>query len=185
MGVTTAESSVKVWHALEGMYASPTRARTVNIHIVLATMKKGTTTMAEYYSKMKSYADDLASSGQPLGDEEFVAYVLTGMDEDCYNQLVSSVVARAEPITPPNLYSQMLSYEHRVDRQSSGSSSLSANAATRGRGAPWAPHVTSSPGHSRGRSRGSGRGGSSSSSCGSMTNSNNYRRDPSTDAASG
>jgi hypothetical protein len=70
----------------------------------------------EYYSKRKSYADDMASSGQPLGDDEFVAYVLTGMEEERYNPLVYSVVVRAEPITPPELYSQMLSYEHRVDR---------------------------------------------------------------------
>jgi hypothetical protein len=93
MGVTTAVTSAKVWHTREGMYASSTRARIINIRIALATMKKGTVTMAEYYSKMKSYADDMASSGQPLGDEEFVTYILIGMDEECYNPLVSSVVA--------------------------------------------------------------------------------------------
>jgi hypothetical protein len=116
MGVTTIETSIEAWCALEGMYASPTRVCTVNICIAQATTKKGTTTMVEYYSKMKSYADDMASSSQPLGDEEFMVYVLTGVDEECYNPLVSSVVARAEPITPPKLYSEMLSYEHRVNR---------------------------------------------------------------------
>jgi hypothetical protein len=55
------------------MFGSPTRASTVNARITLATMKKGTTTMVEYYSKMKSYADEMASSGHPLKDEEFIA----------------------------------------------------------------------------------------------------------------
>jgi hypothetical protein len=33
--------------------------------------------MSEYFSKMKTYADEMVSSGQSHGDEEFVAYVLT------------------------------------------------------------------------------------------------------------
>jgi hypothetical protein len=83
-------------------------------------MKKGTAMMAEYYSKMKSYADDMATLGQPLGDEEFVAYVFTRMDEEFYNPLESSIIARVEPVSPPELYSQMVGYEHRVDRQAGG-----------------------------------------------------------------
>jgi hypothetical protein len=138
MGVTTASSVAAAWSALEGMFGFPTRARTVNTHIALATMKKGTATMVEYYSKMKSYTDEMVSSGQPLGNEELIAYILTGMDEECYNPLVSSIVARADLISPPELYSQMLSYEHHVTRQSgSGSHHRSVNAASRGHGTPW------------------------------------------------
>jgi hypothetical protein len=37
--------------------------------------------MVEYFSKMKCYADEMTASGQPLDDEEFIAYVLTGLDE--------------------------------------------------------------------------------------------------------
>jgi hypothetical protein len=56
--------------------------------------------MSGYFSKMKTHADEMESSGQPLGDEEFVAYVLTGLDEERYNALVSSIVTRVEPIKP-------------------------------------------------------------------------------------
>jgi hypothetical protein len=124
------------WSALDGMFASPSRARTVNIHIALATTKKGTTTMSEYFSKMKTHADEMALSEQPFGDEEFVAYVLTCLDEERYNALVSSIVTRVEPIKPSELYSQMLSYEQRVANQSGAafSPSPSANAASQGRG---------------------------------------------------
>jgi hypothetical protein len=82
MGVTTTTTFAAVWSALDGMFISPTRACTVNIRIALATTKKGTTIMSEYFSKMKTYADEMVSSGQPLGDEVFVAYVLTGPDEE-------------------------------------------------------------------------------------------------------
>jgi hypothetical protein len=49
------------------------------MRITLATTKKDATMMAEFYSKMKNIADEMAAAGQPLGDEEFVAYVLTLM----------------------------------------------------------------------------------------------------------
>jgi hypothetical protein len=31
---------------------------------------------------MKNYADKMAVYGQPLGDEESITYVLTGVDEE-------------------------------------------------------------------------------------------------------
>jgi hypothetical protein len=56
--------------SLEGMFGSPNHACTINICITLATMKKGMVMIAMYYMKMKTYADEMVSSGQPLGDEE-------------------------------------------------------------------------------------------------------------------
>jgi hypothetical protein len=101
-------------------YASRTRARSVNMRIALATTKKGAATLTKFYTKMKGYVDDMSTAGQPLNDEEFVSYLLTGLDEECYNPLVSSILARVEPITPSELLSQMLSYELRTNRQSGG-----------------------------------------------------------------
>jgi hypothetical protein len=51
--------------------------------------------MVEYFSKMKCYAEEMTASGQPLDDEEFIAYVLTGLDEELYNPLVSSIVTES------------------------------------------------------------------------------------------
>jgi hypothetical protein len=85
MGVTTLSSSTDVWRTLETMFGVPTQARSVNTRITLATTKKGTSTMAEFYSNMKGYADEMAAAGQALGNDEFVAYVLTGLDEEIYN----------------------------------------------------------------------------------------------------
>jgi hypothetical protein len=172
MGVTTAMTSTEVWSALDGMFASPTRAHTVNIHIALATTKKGIVTMSEYFSKMKTHTDEMASSGQPLSDEEFVAYILIGLDEKRYNALVSSIVTRVKPIKPSELYSQMLNYEQRIANQygDAFSPSPSANAASRGHG----------PGrgfsHGRGRSRDGGHGPLSTSYSGYN---NNARHGPS------
>jgi hypothetical protein len=176
MGVTTLTTSADVWRTLDGMYTTRTRARSVNTRIALATTRKGASTMTEFYFKMKSYADEMAASGQNLGDEEFVAYVLTGLDEEIYNSFVSSIVTRVEPISSAELYSQMLAFELRLMKQAANTSytSSSANAASRERGAPWTRG--GSPSRGRGRSSGSGRGSSSRRSRGGYNNNNNYSR---------
>jgi hypothetical protein len=133
-GVTMLTTSALVWSTLEDMYFSRTCARSVNTRIALATTSKGTTTMTDYYNKIKCHADEMAASGHPLGDEEFVASVLTGLDKEIYNPLMSSIVVRINPISPSGLYSQMLSFE--LEKQSSGSYS-SANVTSYGRGTLW------------------------------------------------
>jgi hypothetical protein len=105
----------------------------------------------EYISKMKILADDMASTGKKPDDEDFISYILAGLDAE-YNSVVSSIARCVEPITFVELYSQLLAYENRLDLQSGGqdlSQSL-ANNASQGRGGPF-----------RGRGgRGTSRGGS-------------------------
>ena len=81
--------------------------------------------MVEYFTKMKGLADEMASAGRKLEDEELVSYILTGLDSD-FNSVVSAVVARVEPITVPELYTQLVSFEQRVEMQGGGAPS-SAN----------------------------------------------------------
>jgi hypothetical protein len=185
MGITTAESAAEAWSTLQEMYGSHTHARSINTRIALATTRKGTSTMVDYFSKMKSYADEMAASSQPLTDEDSTAYVLTGLDEEFYNPLVSSIVTRVEPIDLPELYSQMLSYELHVNKQYGGGygSQFSTNAATQGREAPQ--HGGPDTGWDRGHGRGPGRGFSSPQSHGGLSNNSNYRRPASPDPSTG
>jgi hypothetical protein len=48
---------------------------------------------------MKSYADEMKDVERPLGDDEFTSYILTGLDQEEYNPLVSAVLTRIEPIS--------------------------------------------------------------------------------------
>lgn len=102
--VATLNTSAEVWAAITNMYASQSRARITNLRISLANSKKGSTTTAAYFSKMKGLADDLASAGKPIDDDELVSYILAGLDID-YNPLVSTVVGRSDPISLSDLYS--------------------------------------------------------------------------------
>jgi hypothetical protein len=78
-GVTMLTMPAAVWSAHQEMYGSCTGS--VNTRITLATTRKGASMMADYFNKMKCHTDEMAATGQPLRDEEFVAYVLTGLDE--------------------------------------------------------------------------------------------------------
>jgi hypothetical protein len=108
--VATCTRTADVWSELSKLYSSQARARTVNTWIKLATTRKNQLFVAEYYSKMWSLADDMASTGTALRDDEFVSYILSGLDED-YNSVYSAVISRVEPITPGELYAQLLGYE--------------------------------------------------------------------------
>jgi hypothetical protein len=63
---------------------------------------------------MKTIADDMASTGKKLDDEEFGSYILAGLDSD-YNSVVSSIATRVEPISFVKIYSQLLAHENRLD----------------------------------------------------------------------
>jgi hypothetical protein len=92
MGPTTITTSTAAWTALAEMFAPRTHVQFMNTRIALATTKKVTSTMADFFSKMKTYADEMVAFGQPLGDEEFVSYILMGLDEELYNAFVSSII---------------------------------------------------------------------------------------------
>jgi hypothetical protein len=55
----------------------------------------------------------MASSDTPLRNDELVSYILARLDED-YNSVYSVVTSRVEPITPIELYAQLLGFEHHL-----------------------------------------------------------------------
>jgi len=87
--VAMAKTAAELWAAVEEIYSSQSRVRSVNTRIALATTKKGNSTASEYLAKMKSYADEMKDAGRPLDDDEFTSYILTGLDLEDYNPLVS------------------------------------------------------------------------------------------------
>jgi hypothetical protein len=84
------------------MFASKTHARAVNTRLTLATAQKGSSTVKEYVVKMQALGDEMAAAGRPLEDEELVEYILTGLDDE-YDSVVSSILARSEPVSVSEL----------------------------------------------------------------------------------
>lgn len=127
------------------------------MRMALATAQKGSSSIAEFFSKMKSLADDMAAAGKKLEDEEVVSYILAGLDAD-FNPVVLAMVACVEPLSLGELYTQLVSWEQRMDLLHGGSGS-SANSATRG----GCGGFNRSGGRGHGRGRGHGNGNNSGS----------------------
>ncbi len=60
------------------------------IHYQLATTKKGSSSITEYFQSIKSMSDNLAVAEQHLNDFESVSYLLAGLGLE-YDPFVTSV----------------------------------------------------------------------------------------------
>ncbi|CAN6312345.1 unnamed protein product [Urochloa humidicola] len=113
--VAACKTAAETWAVVETMFSSMTKARSINTRIALATTKKGDLSITEYIGKMRSFRDEMANSGKPLDNDELVSYILTGIDSDDYNPIVTTLIARVEPVTVGEAYAQLLSFEQRME----------------------------------------------------------------------
>lgn len=147
--VVSIETAAELWRTLENMLCSQTenyyKMNSFSDEMAMTTTRKGNMKITDYINKMKSFSDEMAVAGKPMDDEEIVAYILAGLDEE-YDPVVSVITGRTEAVTIADTYTQLLSFEDRLSRRAA---QHSANAASRGRG-----------GNQQGRgSGGRGRGG--------------------------
>jgi hypothetical protein len=75
--------------------------------MALATAQKGASTIAEYFSRMKGLADDMASARMKLEDEEIAFYILASLDGN-FNPVVSAMAAHVEPLSLGEPYTQLV-----------------------------------------------------------------------------
>ena len=73
------ETANEIWNSLEKSVASQYRARIMQYKLQLQTLKKGTLTIREYLTRMKSYTDVFASAGDKLNEDEQILYILSGL----------------------------------------------------------------------------------------------------------
>uniref|UniRef100_A0A2N9GPU0 Integrase catalytic domain-containing protein n=1 Tax=Fagus sylvatica TaxID=28930 RepID=A0A2N9GPU0_FAGSY len=133
-------TSGEVWTALERLFASHSRARIMQTHFLLATLKKGGSFVTDYFQKFKSLSDTLAAAGQPLNEFESLSFVLAGLDID-FDSIVTTISTRGDTMPLKDLYSHLLIHVQRIEHQSATTESVfpSTNVATksppqRGRG---------------------------------------------------
>jgi hypothetical protein len=80
--VSSATTVAELWVVIQGLHASQSCARVMATRMALATASKGTSSVADYFIKMKGLADEMALVGHKLEDEELVSYILIGLGED-------------------------------------------------------------------------------------------------------
>jgi hypothetical protein len=131
--VADEETSADVWRRLQEMYSSQPRERVLHLCGKLSsTHKREDQTCAAYFALMKSYADEMATAGKRLEDDDIVSYIFSGLDAE-FNPMVESICAKTKTMTLSDMYAQMLNTEARLKAQSS-SQHMVVNDATHGRG---------------------------------------------------
>ncbi|XP_066385230.1 uncharacterized protein [Miscanthus floridulus] len=116
---TTVVTAKQAWDAIEAMFASQSRARIISTRMALANASKGTSSISEFFIKMKGYADEMAAAGRKLKDEEPISYILLGLDRE-YDAVVAAVAARIKPISVGELFTQLTSFESRMEMKNGG-----------------------------------------------------------------
>ena len=111
--VVKCSTSHEVWTTLKRMFTAHSRARSMNIHYQLATLKKGDSSIADYFHKFTHLTDTLAAVAQPLPPHEALSFLLAGLGSD-YDSLVTSVKTQVLPMSLDDLYGHMLSHELRL-----------------------------------------------------------------------
>lgn len=112
------ESTIEVWRALKRMFSSRSRAWMIQIRMQFFNTHKNDLSTVAYFAKTKALADTLASTSHPLRDEEFISYLLAGLDVD-YNPLVTSITTRTDALTISDVYAHLLNFEMHLDQQNS------------------------------------------------------------------
>jgi hypothetical protein len=70
--VSFAKTAAEAWNEIQGIFASQTRARTINVRLALGNTRKGESSISEYIGKMKALGEQMAAAGRPLEEEELV-----------------------------------------------------------------------------------------------------------------
>jgi hypothetical protein len=96
-------TATEVWSALERLYSSQSRARIMQVHYQLTTIKKGGSSISEYFKKFKGLIDTLAAADQPLNDFELISFLLAGLGSE-FDPFATSVTTRVDPMTIEELY---------------------------------------------------------------------------------
>lgn len=121
------KTSSEAWHTIINNFASQTRARDMQLKTQLQNLKKGSQTMSEYLSKIKTITDSLANIGQPLAFNDHLNSIFRGLPSE-YDPFICSMLTRTDSYKISDVHSLLLTQESRID-ESKSSDIASANVA--------------------------------------------------------
>jgi hypothetical protein len=111
--VVNCRTSREVWLCLEKMFTSQSRARQMQLHHQISTLKKGDSSIADYFHTFTTLADTLAAIESPLSDYQLVSFFMNGLGSE-YDAMVTSIQTHSRPYNLDDLYGLFLSHELRL-----------------------------------------------------------------------
>ncbi|XP_020199455.1 uncharacterized protein [Aegilops tauschii subsp. strangulata] len=106
------ETSRAIWAHVEEMYNIHCRASIIQIKLDMAVFRKGNLSMADYFAKIRTNADQLAAVGHAMRDEDIITAVITGLDSD-YEPLIIAATTCLDGMSLGEFYSHAIAFERR------------------------------------------------------------------------
>lgn len=122
--VLSCSSSAALWENLRHSFSSTSRARLSELRRFLQTTVKGGSSCRDFLSKIQSIADELASIGFPVPDDDLILNILGGLGPE-FNSFVAAATTK-EDLTLLGLHSMLLSHENLLQSQHSSAATPSA-----------------------------------------------------------
>jgi hypothetical protein len=73
--VNTEVTARGAWRTIEALFASQSRAKIISTRMALTSATKGTSSISEYFTKIKGLADEMAAAGRKAEDEDEHVYM--------------------------------------------------------------------------------------------------------------
>jgi hypothetical protein len=86
----------------------------MQVQYQLATLKKGSSSIADYYHTFQTLCDALAVVVQHLNGFEKVSFLLAGLGSD-FDPFVASITTRVEPLSVEEIYGHLLSQKMHLE----------------------------------------------------------------------
>lgn len=112
--VVDCSTSFEVWTTFSDQFGARTRARILHLRTQIQTTKKGSLTIHEYYSRMKSILNALRAAGSNMSDDDFIMCEFAGLGSE-YNSVVASINSMQESPSHSEVYGMLLSQENRTE----------------------------------------------------------------------
>lgn len=129
-----------VWLSFESSCTSVSQVHVIQTQLQLASFKKGSDSISNYFRRAKILADTMAIVRRPLPPFEFVPYLPTDLGIE-YDAIVSSVTTRMDPISLEELLGHLLAHEARLLPQFDATL-FHIEASTNFTGKTYSPQVT-------------------------------------------
>ncbi|KAH9682071.1 retrovirus-related pol polyprotein from transposon RE2 [Citrus sinensis] len=112
--VVSSQTTLELWKNLEKQFGSESMAKKVHLKMLLSNLRKGSLSMTEYFTKLRTISDGLALAGSPLSNIDLITHLITGLDHSYY-LVVVYIEANMLTMDLSEAYAMLLTHEARLE----------------------------------------------------------------------
>ena len=112
--VVSSKTSFELWKNLEKQFRYESMAKKVHLKMLLSNLQKGSLTMSEYFTKLRTIIDGLALAGSPVNELDLITHLITGLDQSYY-PVVVHIEANMLNMDLSEAYAMLLTHEARLE----------------------------------------------------------------------